>query len=67
MKQSVYNENIYQAPEEMSPIMILVVVPALKEYMITVRNRFSTVHHPVHPSVNQAGKCKRGLCPFSIF
>lgn len=51
----------------MSSIMILVVVLALREDMITVRNRFSTVHHPIHSSINQAGKCMRGLCPFSIF
>ena len=51
----------------MSSIMTIVVVLALREDMITVRNRFSTVHHPIHLSINQAGKCMRGLCPFSIF
>lgn len=51
----------------MSSIMILLIFLALREDMITVRNRFSTVHHPIHSSINQAGKCMRVFCPFSIF
>ena len=36
----------------MSSIVIIVVVLALREDMITVRKRFSTVHHPIHSSIN---------------